>query len=188
MHIDYYKFDKNKEHNQRFLKELKIASKSIGIRTPKVVAYGVEDAVIYVYRLNNGATIYWFGKEEKDNVESQLSKELARIKCDKENPYVSPFTARINKMSKIELEQEILNEEDLLKEIIGSEYNSEQSKFTQSPTTVSKGLKIISSRIRIEDMKNLYNKKFKYVFSYPLYIVCNKIKHHYILIKKYHKM
>lgn len=187
MHIDYYKFDKKEEHNQRFLKELKIASKAIGIRTPKVVAYGVEDATVFVYKLNNSATIYWFGRGE-DNIQTQLSKELARIKCDKENPYINTFTDKINKMSKIELEQEMLNEEYLLKEIIGSEYNSEQGKFIQSPTTVSKGLKIISSRIRIEDMKSLYNKKFKYVFSYPLYVVCNKIKHHYILIKKYIKI
>ena len=177
MYLNWYGYIEEK--HKPFNIALKEACIELQIDIPRITNFGVEDAVVGVYYLENYGQISWFG-DGRDDLKQQL---LENIEWNRQQEIIDKQKAlekeseinRLNKLTKEELEFEIsalkinttiqthnpvmpkpANRFEESVELISNMIN----QSIQTPEKVGNALKTIANRFKLVELEEFYNKKF----------------------------
>ena len=180
MHLNWYGYKETKEHEQ-FRLALKQACAELCIDAPNILNYGVEDAVVGVYLVENYGQLSWFG-DGRDDIKSDILSNIEFIKCqekyDNQKKHEEEIERhRLNSLTESGLKLEIENlrsfahskKEDVAKEIVhcNSKFDelikllTEVNSLIQTPEKVGEGLKVIVNRLKLIKLQEFYDNKFK---------------------------
>ena len=180
MHLHWYGYKDKKEH-EPFKIALEQACSELQVIVPKILNYGVEDAVLGVQLVENYGQLSWFGNgrdDIKSNILSNIEFIKSQEKYDDQKKHEEEIELRrLNSLTEYELKLEIENlrtsayrpKLGASKEIVyyDSKFNEtiellkKASASIQTSEKVGEGLKTIANRFRLIKLQEFYDCKFK---------------------------
>jgi hypothetical protein len=162
MHVNYYKFDENAKEHKPFLKNLKALCKKYNVfPIPEVVQFGVEDATVGEYKMDNGMSLDWGCPWCAASNEEEFKKYVT---LDREAwlDHVDPC-----RHWKEEKEQELKQLMSLSKDELLNMINIQKSEINQirkqcdncdnNNAQVGLSLKIMAMRMKLNQIEEIYS-------------------------------
>jgi len=164
MHVNYYDFNKNSKEHKPFINHLKKLCKKYNVSPiPEIVYYGVEDATVAVYTLDNNIHLSWGCPWCEDSNEEEF-KKFTTLSQDEWLNYLNP-TRDLDEAYKKEKESlKLLSKDELIIKIenqkaiindIKSEYNNADTHGKK----VGLSMKMLFGRIVQSNLEEILNSK-----------------------------